>query len=422
MGHLSTASFVEPEIRASPEGIRGAEAALVKPPRVSIINGLCVPDDAISNSIADEVRLLSDGDGETRYRPKVYAYVVRHDLATSGRVVGLATQILLDPHFQQSELVIFHFGIFYPLFDLAVLASCFPRVLGRYHNVTPAEYLPAEQRGLIEKSLAQSWNLDFCDRIAADSDFSRGDLKSRGFAPEKLTTLTLSAQVAQPSREAIAKKALNSDHLHALFVGRFVKSKGVLDLLQAARCVEERFPGLLKLTLAGNVVYSDEAYIEEVRAYIARHFGNGQVRFEGAVSPARLQQLYLEAELFILPSYHEGFGVPVVEAFRSGCYVIAYSSGNLTELVDQRGILVRTGDVDDLAAKVTEIASRFQASRLHARPFLVSYLGNDIPYADYVAQIVDHSQYYDFARFRERFWTVIRETLATPRLPRSVAL
>ena len=393
-----------------------------EPLRVSVINGLCVPNDAISNSIADEVRLLVDGDGTARYLPKVYAYVVRDDLAAFGQVVGSPTQIMLDPHFQQSKLVIFHFGIFYPLFDLTMLAGCFPHVLGRYHNVTPAEYLPAEQRALIEKSLAQTWNFDYCDRIATDSDFSRRDLESRGFVPEKLTTLTLSAQVAQPSRAEIAKKGPDKGCLNALFVGRFVKSKGVLDLLRALRIVEKRFPGMLTLTLAGNVVHSDATYIEDVRAYIALHFREGQVRFEGAVPRARLEQLYLAADLFILPSYHEGFGVPVVEAFRSGCYVIAYGSGNLTKLVGQRGILVTPGDFGELAETITELLSRLQTSRSKGRPFLVSYLGNKIPHTDYILNIVDHARYYDFSKFRDRFWTLIHETLETPRLPASVPL
>ncbi len=62
----------------------------------------------------------------------------------------------------------------------------------------------------------------------------------------------------------------------------------------------------------------------------------------GYVSSEELSELYSAADLYLAPSRHEGFGVPVLEAMRCGCPVLASSGGALPEVVGDAGIIERS--------------------------------------------------------------------------------
>ena len=77
------------------------------------------------------------------------------------------------------------------------------------------------------------------------------------------------------------------------------------------------------------------------------------VRFRGAMSRTDVARLMGEADLFVLPSLVETFGVALVEALAAGVPVVATDVGVARELVDERsGELVAPGDVDALAAAI----------------------------------------------------------------------
>lgn len=60
----------------------------------------------------------------------------------------------------------------------------------------------------------------------------------------------------------------------------------------------------------------------------------------GPVPDDRLPQIYREADLLVMPSLHEGFGLPVLEAMASGTPVLAANRGSLPEVVGDAGLLV----------------------------------------------------------------------------------
>jgi len=89
---------------------------------------------------------------------------------------------------------------------------------------------------------------------------------------------------------------------------------------------------------------------EEILAAPKRFGVEKRVKFLGYVSEKKLAGLYSGALFFILPSLCEGFGLPVLEAMRFGCPVIASKAGALPEVVGDAGLLVDPYRVEEIAA------------------------------------------------------------------------
>lgn len=77
----------------------------------------------------------------------------------------------------------------------------------------------------------------------------------------------------------------------------------------------------------------------------------------GYISEKDLVKLYNNADIFIRPSWYEGFGLPVLEAMACGCPVIASKVGSLPEIVGKCGILVSPHDKEEWCKKILEVIS-----------------------------------------------------------------
>ncbi len=108
------------------------------------------------------------------------------------------------------------------------------------------------------------------------------------------------------------------------------------------------------MTLAGSQTFSDPAVVAEVVA--ASSDPSGIIRFVGEPADAEVRELMAGSDVLVMPSYHEGYCLPVIEAYAQGCQVTAYDAGNLPNVVGGLGLLVPTGDTSALAkALATQI-------------------------------------------------------------------
>jgi glycosyltransferase involved in cell wall biosynthesis len=81
----------------------------------------------------------------------------------------------------------------------------------------------------------------------------------------------------------------------------------------------------------------------------------GRVRHLGYVGDPDRERLYREASMLVLPSFDEGFGMPVLEAMTVGTPVVAASRGALPEVAGDAGLLVNPDDPEGLAAAMERL-------------------------------------------------------------------
>ena len=167
-----------------------------------------------------------------------------------------------------------------------------------------------------------------------------------GVAAERIT-------VVLPGTDAALSAKRSSDGVvRLLAVGALVPRKGY-DVLLAALAT---MPGLpWTLSIAGDRT-RDRAYGEQLDADIARFGFADRVHTLGAVSDARVAELYQSADVFVLPSHFEGYGMAFAEALAHGLPVIGTTAGAIPETVPHgAGILVPPDDARALAAALRRL-------------------------------------------------------------------
>jgi FkbM family methyltransferase len=371
--------------------------------KISYIQGACVKHDAISNSIRDEITVLrANGIEDVR----LYAHECQYEAVPFSRA-GSFTDIVLDPHFQSSDLAVFHFGIYYPFFDLLPIVPRRAKRLVVFHNITPKEFVSAEHHAVIDKSFAQMWNIAWADHVICDSETNLAVLRSFGIGvPASVLPLAVQVDAAPPP----LKPSFGDGIARIVFVGRFVRAKGPQDLLAALqRSVDAGLRLPLRLDMVGNLVFSDPKLVRELRQ-IAQRLERScgaqlQIQIHGNATDQTKHELLREADVFVLPTYHEGFCVPIVEALASGCKVIAYDNSNTPAISGGLATLIPTGDVDELARAIKNAFEQVSSSEWQH-----SDVGN---YAQYAALAHSYVQQLSGDRTRAHFVGFVRELADT---------
>lgn len=130
--------------------------------------------------------------------------------------------------------------------------------------------------------------------------------------------------------------------VRALCAAQWIPRKGILTLVEAWRRLG---PANATLTLAGETDI-DPPYAGLVRAALAELTS---VTVAGALDQAALTRAYASADLFVLPSRSEGYGMVYAEALAHGLPIVACDVGPVPEVVGEAGLLVAPDDPSALA-------------------------------------------------------------------------
>jgi len=137
-----------------------------------------------------------------------------------------------------------------------------------------------------------------------------------------------------------------------LFLGWLEDHKGVFELLEAFRILSRSHP--VHLTIAGRGEGEARA-----KAFTERHGLSAVVTFAGWVRGEGLHALMRDSEVFVLPSWHEGFPNAMIEAMAAGLAVVVSAVGNVPDVVTdgREALLVPPKEVDALADALERVVS-----------------------------------------------------------------
>lgn len=133
--------------------------------------------------------------------------------------------------------------------------------------------------------------------------------------------------------------------------------KNLLRLLDAFKQFRERTRSETVLILAGR---EDPRYSQALHQHAAT-LGlsqDGAVRFWGEVNETDLPKLYAAADLLVLPSLYEGFGLPILEAMASGCPVACSNNSSLPEVAGEAALMFEATDTSQIANALEQLATQ----------------------------------------------------------------
>lgn len=161
-------------------------------------------------------------------------------------------------------------------------------------------------------------------------------------------TLTRSDDLRQRAR---ASMTLTEEDRVVMFVGYLVRHKGVRDLLDAWRAIQNRD---VHLWLVGPFEGFHRELEDDIPILVNKMIAEGyRVKAFGQVPVKRLPELYWAADVFVLPSYAEGMPNSLAEALVAGCHVVATRIPGITELMGVDSVdLVTPGDVEQLTKRL----------------------------------------------------------------------
>lgn len=141
-----------------------------------------------------------------------------------------------------------------------------------------------------------------------------------------------------------------------LHVGSFDKRKLLPVLVESFSQIESKYPGKFKLVLVGERGLSTalDDY-DQVKEAVTVAGLVGKVLMPGFLKDPELKSLYDAAFAYVFPSSNEGFGIPVIEAMRSGVPVIISDQHALTEVAGGAALTHPVGDSESLARSMEEL-------------------------------------------------------------------
>ncbi len=236
------------------------------------------------------------------------------------------------------DVLLLHHSAGYPrLRELLTLPN--PKLL-LYHNLTPPAWLWAEAPVVAAHcAIGHDQLPDLVtgtDVAAADSSFNAAALRDLG--AEEPTVIPL---LVEPDRLGQPEAARAPGPETVLFVGRLSPHKRQDEVIRCFALYRRRHAPDARLILVGDPItagYPD--YLRE----LADRLAPGAVRIESGLSAEALGDRYRAADVFLCLSEHEGFCIPLLEAFHFGLPVITRPSGAIPETVGNAALLVEDFD------------------------------------------------------------------------------
>jgi glycogen(starch) synthase len=275
-------------------------------------------------------------------------WVLQFNVGVLERATKLLLQDEVDLVHAHDWLVAYAAAALKNLFDLPLVSTVHATEYGRHQG-----HLPGPMNKLIHQV---EWWLTYESRRTITCSRYMHDQVREIFQlpPEKLDVIPngvdLEARVQPEGVEAFRAARLAPGEKMIFYAGRLEYEKGVQTVLDALPLVLERQP--VRFFVAGVGTHE-----EALRAHAARAGLDGRVTFLGFVGEEELRMYYRAADLAVVPSLYEPFGMVALETMAAGTPCIAADTGGLRELVvhEATGLRFSPGDPASLAAAVLRL-------------------------------------------------------------------
>ena len=230
-----------------------------------------------------------------------------------------------------------------------------------HHNLTPARFFEVWDPPLVHGT---AWGRQQLAQLAprcvlglADSRFNELELIEAGCRSTAVVPILFDPstfdEAADPAAVDQLQTAKAGGGADWLFVGRMVPNKCQHDVIAALAMYRRTTDPAARLWLVGGA--SSPVYERTLRAAIDALGLADAVTLTGPVAHARLTAHFQQADVFVCLSEHEGFCVPVLEAFSHSLPVVAYRAAAVPETVGEAGLLLSDKSPAMVAAAVGRV-------------------------------------------------------------------
>ena len=224
-----------------------------------------------------------------------------------------------------------------------------------HHNITPPSFFARWQPELVH---GVAWGQDQLARLAgraafgvADSAFNCAELDAAGYRRTGVAPLLVDLSSLDSAADEAVLGRLLEEKAGAgmwLFVGRIAPNKCQHDVLKAFAAYRRMYDPEAKLYLVGGS--ASRTYWSALEGYAVALGLLDAVRLTGPVPAGTLAAHYRAADVFVCLSEHEGFCIPILEAWSHRVPVVAYAAAAVPETVADGGVLLERKDPSVVAA------------------------------------------------------------------------
>lgn len=280
--------------------------------------------------------------------------------------------------YQPSDIHILHYGgQGYPIERFQTAPG--QKIL-RFHNITPSLYYKDSTTPEIYAAMRRFESLSYlelaslaisCDAAWCDSPFNAYILTSFDYRSLKVVPICKKYEELKP---------LSKINDNICFVGRYAPQKKWEDLINFFSIWKIKFP-LAKLYCIGSIIGAFDGYFSRLQKLVEDLKLADSVLFKTHLSDDEVISTMRDSGAFVSMSEHEGFCLPILEAYGVGIPVFAFDAGATKTTMNQAGILFKEKDFNGLAELISkQIMDEAQKSKMIQGQFKSLKYYNEYPW------------------------------------------
>lgn len=260
---------------------------------------------------------------------------------------ALFEQIIFPFYLKKYKIdVLFNLTAFHPLFPLVKDVTC-------VHSGGPLYFKGFSLSKIYLKLMY--WTAKFSFRVITISQFAKKEILQKCKVPsEKIKVIYHGVpQIPKLNKreEKELLKRLGIKLPYFFFIGAISQTKNIKNLINAFKVINEKHPNF-NLVLAGRI----SPNFSNIEEFVKNLGLKEKIILTGPVTDEAKSALYTNSIALVFPSFHEGFGLPVLEAQSLGVPVLTSNVTALPEIAGKGALFCNPFDVKEIAEKMEKIA------------------------------------------------------------------